>query len=709
MMNDLHKSVRAKGLSPLQAKIISVPRIILFGAMLGMAACGSPEKQEPKETKPESAFVNVYNSVPYTGSKVCRSCHADIFDSYMRTGMGRSLYEPFEDNIVEDFTNNNTVFDEKSGYSYRMVEKDGSYYVEEFRLDEDGNQTHSLSRKIRYVVGSGNSVRSYITEMNGLTFEMPVSWYSLKKIWDLSPGYHKRNHRFSRLIVQECIGCHNAYVKFQKGSVNKFEYPFDEGIGCERCHGPGAEHVKVRMKEEERGDVKSGAMDSTIVNPARLDRQRGLDVCQQCHLPGEMQVHKAGKDDYDFRPGMLLSEIKSIFDAKGVEEDGFGIASHPERLQLSACFTASGTMACATCHNPHVPVAETPVQHFNDRCQKCHAVNKLTVSPTHRKGDDCVSCHMKQGGTADIPHVNFTDHWIRRTLPAATKEYVPAMFSERGALESDSTVVELFDFFKEEDPKAGLRLGIAYYKYYYNIRPWDVYLQKAITLLEQAVADHPRSADAHFYLGTAYVADKNLPKARRQLETALTLDPTYIKANFWLGHVYHHTGKYAQAIQYYEKEMAIMPDDVNLYQNTANCYYHLGKLKKAEKYYRKAIEFYPDFPDAWENLGVLYYTRLNEFDKALKAYQQAVKLNPVSVDVRFNLGNVYAAKKQPEEAAASYKQALAIDPNHLGANANLGYLYLSRDEKKAARPYLQKTVQLNPSDQNAKKALKMTE
>ena len=63
------------------------------------------------------------------------------------------------------------------------------------------------------------------------------------------------------------------------GSGPRFgDAPLPEGIDCQRCHGPGQAHVEA---------VKSGdkkAIVLAIVNPARLDRDRQLEACMQCHL-----------------------------------------------------------------------------------------------------------------------------------------------------------------------------------------------------------------------------------------------------------------------------------------------------------------------------------------------------------------------------------------------------------------------------------------
>ena len=38
------------------------------------------------------AYLNHNDTVQYVGKEECRMCHADIYDSYMQTGMGKSLH-----------------------------------------------------------------------------------------------------------------------------------------------------------------------------------------------------------------------------------------------------------------------------------------------------------------------------------------------------------------------------------------------------------------------------------------------------------------------------------------------------------------------------------------------------------------------------------------------------------------------------------------
>jgi len=46
---------------------------------------------------------------------------------------------------------------------------------------------------------------------------------------------------------ESCLKCHVTDL------ATKTTY--EEGIGCENCHGPGSEHIKVVMKDKEKGKL----------------------------------------------------------------------------------------------------------------------------------------------------------------------------------------------------------------------------------------------------------------------------------------------------------------------------------------------------------------------------------------------------------------------------------------------------------------------
>ena len=65
-----------------------------------------------------------------------------------------------------------------------------------------------------------------------------------------------------------CDGCHSVDYDIHTKQVAEWN------VGCERCHGPGSEHVA----HPTRGD---------ILNPAHLDYVAANDTCIQCHSQGQ--------------------------------------------------------------------------------------------------------------------------------------------------------------------------------------------------------------------------------------------------------------------------------------------------------------------------------------------------------------------------------------------------------------------------------------
>ncbi|UPT66317.1 MAG: hypothetical protein M0D57_17870 [Sphingobacteriales bacterium JAD_PAG50586_3] len=134
------------------------------------------------------------------------------------------------------------------------------------------------------------------------------------------------------------MSCHNAYPKFVMGSENKYT-DVPQGIDCERCHGPGGEHVRRKQMGENIDTSKY--IDYSIVNPGKLSADLQFQICQRCHLQGNA-ILKNGKSFFDFKPGMQLSEVMDVYlpRYKNADHD-FIMASHADRLKQSQCFVVS--------------------------------------------------------------------------------------------------------------------------------------------------------------------------------------------------------------------------------------------------------------------------------------------------------------------------------------------------------------------------------
>src|SRR4029078_6134244 len=112
-------------------------------------------------------------------------------------------------------------------------------------------------------------------------------------------------------------------------------------VGCEKCHGPAAEHVRYQTAHPDDKTAKY------IINPASLSRQQQLDACAVCH-GGKIQKTKAsfsftaGKNLEDYFTTNTINEIAMSSGEAEVHGNQYGL------LQASRCFKER-RVACNTC------------------------------------------------------------------------------------------------------------------------------------------------------------------------------------------------------------------------------------------------------------------------------------------------------------------------------------------------------------------------
>lgn len=341
----------------------------------------------------------------YVDDAACTECHADRAKTYQHVGMGRSFAKPRAAVFIEDF-DAPPYFHERSQQYFEMRRRGDELIFRRWQLANDGTPVHVFEQKVDWILGSGNHARTYLyATPGGELYQLPLGWYTATREWRMAPGYDRADHDgVTRRVRHECMFCHNAYANVGEDKLSywreqKLPAQLPEGIGCQRCHGPGAKHVQTKTRD-------------TIINPVRLGTKLRNDICYGCHMQPTVIIaglRKVGRDIQSFRPGQSLDDYAHRID---IDEEGlprserFEINHHPYRLEQSRCFTESeGRLSCLTCHDPHRKV--TDVAHYRKACMSCHQA-------AHRATEDCTSCHMPKRRPQDVVHTVMTDHLIRR-------------------------------------------------------------------------------------------------------------------------------------------------------------------------------------------------------------------------------------------------------------------------------------------------------
>jgi tetratricopeptide (TPR) repeat protein len=586
----------------------------------------------------------------YVDSRVCAECHRQIYESYSRTGMGRS-FGPVNATVWRD-----------GEYYHAASEQHFTMYRREGRFCER-RETNVFEMTADFVLGSGNHARTYLHRAAGGRFvQLPAGWYSENGgYWAMNPGYDRPDHMdFRRSVDDECLFCHTAYPQSAGG--------VPVAIDCQRCHGPGGEHVHTR---------KPGA----IINPARLGPAAQLEVCLQCHLESTSHrlpyaIRRYDRDVFSYRPGEPLENYIFHFDrASGTGYEGnFEIDHAGYRLLQSACFRKSnGALTCTTCHNPHAESREA-VEYVR-ACIGCHA-------DSHRRGENCLECHMPKRRTTDAIHITMTDHAIPRRRSDGDPLAPLAEVSDSPRTSYRGEVVPLYP----PHPAGADELYLAVAQVMDRSN-----LEAGIPRLRMAIEKYrPNQAEFYFELAAAYATTGAYASAIPLYREVLRRKPALAGARRELAQALMQTGQASESVRILE---TAKPDAATL-NTLGEALLRLGRNGEAAAALRRALQMQNDLLEAQTNLGDALY-RLGDRTGAVAALREAIRLSPGSAAANLNLASILEAQGDSDRARFHFERAIRTDPESAVARYNYGRALAAEKRDREAEAQLNEAVRLD--------------
>jgi hypothetical protein len=340
---------------------------------------------------------------PYVGEASCEKCHATIFRNSLRSRHTQSYYRgaqlaglPIPDRPLPD--------PDDPKVTHALQRENGAMWAET-RLGAEvyrGLVEYAFGTSDRYLTMVSRDAQGGHRIARLSYHETPEGRGWDRTILDSMDPSHGPVKDFQgqtigvRDGVVRCLYCHMTNPRTTAEPIGP--EAGDRAIGCERCHGPGGNHVAA---------IQARFRDLAIVNPtaagpaAVTTRQ-----CNDCHIL-DNSYPTADRDN----PGWVRSQ-------------GVG-------WTWSRCNTESGgALGCVTCHDPHKSARATSTAEYESRCRDCHGREDARPSRSEqiskRRGANllrtrvcpvdtekgCVTCHMPRVRIEPL-HQALSDHYIR--------------------------------------------------------------------------------------------------------------------------------------------------------------------------------------------------------------------------------------------------------------------------------------------------------
>lgn len=355
----------------------------------------------PGEKSLEAA---AFASAHYTGSQSCQKCHAEIYERWKKTPMANVVRDPREQpdaiipdlnsNTVAKFTKDQVALVYGSIWKQRYFTKVGDDY---------------------YPLGSQWDVGTHAW----LPYHVPDSgadWWT---------AFYPSDN-MQRPTGPTCDGCHSVNYDIHTKQVTEWN------VGCERCHGPGSEHVAHPTR-------------TNILNPAQMDDVAADDTCIQCHSQGEPRTSPIEGKYYDwpvgYHVGLRLQDYWKLEDHTLGQTNFTHFAdgtAHKNRMQgndfVQSVMYRHG-VTCASCHDVHGTGNNAQLREpANMLCLDCHGPSSQNgphtatlEAHTHHKaksaGSECIACHMPKIETEGVPGAFVRSHTFAFISPTMTDKY----------------------------------------------------------------------------------------------------------------------------------------------------------------------------------------------------------------------------------------------------------------------------------------------
>jgi tetratricopeptide (TPR) repeat protein len=606
----------------------------------------------------------------FVGSEKCRTCHQPEYELWKDSNHYHAMELASEASVRGDF--NNATY-EHLGIVSRFYRKDNRFFVH-----TQGPEGVMGDFEVTHTFG-WSPLQQYLIPFPGGRLQcLPIAWDVKARRWyhlypdqPIAPKDWLYWTNAGQNWNGMCAACHSTHLK-KNYTVATETYQTtwsDMNVGCEACHGPGSRHVKwAELPDMARRPVENFDLP---VRTSGLKSRELVALCAPCHS------RRAILGDYThIEPDLLDTLLPSLLTPDLYFPDGQIL----EEVYAYASFTQSKMyqrgVRCSDCHNVH---SIKRVKEGNDLCLQCHRASDYDTRQHH--------FHKKKGEPGDP--VRSADGRVRfdvGTGAECAQCHMPGRHYMGIHYRLDHSI-------RIPRPDLSVTLGVpdACIRCHGNkTSRWSN---------ETMTKWHGPGRRPHY--GEIIQAGRNREPGAAEGLIRLAGDPLYpviVRASA-LELLEAYPGENSAAAL----ERALM-DGESLIRRTAVNHFQSADPQRHVRLIApllydpvKAVRIEAAARLAGQPSRLLGQGQRRVFEQVLKEYIAAMTYSGDFAFGRYNLGNLYVALNEPQQAIDHYRAAIKIDDLSYPAKVNLAMLYNQQGRNGEAEPLLVEVVKAYPA------------
>ncbi|MBI5576621.1 MAG: tetratricopeptide repeat protein [Deltaproteobacteria bacterium] len=211
-------------------------------------------------------------------------------------------------------------------------------------------------------------------------------------------------------------------------------------------------------------------------------------------------------------------------------------------------------------------------------------------------------------------------------------------------------------------------------------------------------------------IGKRAYEEKDFSRAEKLLREAIEGGANYADIHYILGLIYHQWGKLHQGVEHFEKAIELNPDYTEALLSLSISLNDMGRYEEARIVYHRASAstarsgdsakgnmFRGKIANLHAELGQLYLA-LKQYDDAIREYRQALTVAPEYPDLRIRMAVALREAGRPADGLEEVRRVLAAHPGSIQAMIQKGILLYLTGKKTEARQAWEEAIYKDPTN-----------